>query len=409
MAAAAQREQRVHQRPVSQLGRDDGIQRGGHHSPDFPADEPARRGREVVPFRLLGHCQPQRVGEQRYHRAALLGRRALVGRVVRGRGIVWDVEPGRHPRPAAIRVSAEPAARGDGDFEVLPRHRIGVRVVSDADEAFIDRNDVADVVAPRHGVQGRAAHPEIRGLPDHGITGAREPRGVPSREVILPLSERHVARDVDLRQGVLPGELRCRFLAQLIRLPGIHRAPVAVSVGVAPCRGERAGAERDHRARDVGMQEQQRREHPRVRVPEDVPVVSRARQAHRSDALTCPLADARQEIEQHRMDDALQLGIALHHHVRLPQAMPRRDVLGEERPVATGGGTADRGSRRRQWVRPIPRRRDADELRERDGLAGRRIEGDLRGALLHVPEPPRRRHRLCHGDPGRPTFRSRGE
>src|SRR2546421_9384330 len=54
---------------------------------------------------------PQRVGEQRYHRAALLGRRALVGRVVRGRGIVWDGEPGRHPRPAAIRVSAEPAAR----------------------------------------------------------------------------------------------------------------------------------------------------------------------------------------------------------------------------------------------------------------------------------------------------------
>src|SRR5947199_221379 len=86
----------------------------------------------------------------------------------------------------------------------------------------------ASPMTPRHGVQGRAAHPEIRRLPEHGITGAREPRGVPSREVILPLSERHVARDVDLRQGVLPGELGCRFLAQLIGLPGVHGAAKAV-------------------------------------------------------------------------------------------------------------------------------------------------------------------------------------
>ena len=157
------------------------------------------------------------------------------------------------------------------------------------------------------------------------------------------------------------------------------------------------------------MQREERRKHPGVRVPEDVAVVARAREPHRRDALVRALTHAREQIEQHRMDHPLQLGISLYHDVRFPQAMPRRDVLGEQHAVAAGGGTAVRGSRLRQWVRPIPRRRDADELRERDGLAGRRIEGDLRGAPLHVPQPPRRRHRLRYSDSGGPAFDLRRE
>src|SRR5881628_1500061 len=83
--------------------------------------------------------------------------------------------------------------------------------------------------------------------------------------------------------------------------------------------------------------------------------------------------------------------------------MPRGPMLRVEHAVAAGGGAVDDRARLLQRVAGLPGGREADELRKRDGHAGRRIEGDLRAPLLQVAELCRPRQLLCYRHVGRPT------
>src|SRR5207253_10462196 len=96
--------------------------------------------------------------------------------------------------------------------------------------------DVRDVVALLRGRERRPARPEARGGAEHRLAVTREPGRVTGGEIVLPLGERDVARDVILVQRVLPGELGRRLLTRLVRLPGVHRAalPVGARVPLRP-------------------------------------------------------------------------------------------------------------------------------------------------------------------------------
>ena len=246
MAAVRERQQGVDQRPVAQLGGDRGVQRGGHHRPRPLLQESSDGGVQVVALGSLAHRERERVGEQRHDRSPGLGRRALVGGVVLAGGIVGDVEPRGHTSPFRVRRAAKPPAREHGELEILACDRVGVGVVADPDEAFVHRDDVVDVVAPPARVKARPARPEVGSRREHRVAVARQPCGVARGEIVLPLREGDVARDVILVQGVLPGEARGGLVAQLVRFPRIHRTAVAVRLRVAARRRERAVAKPDH-------------------------------------------------------------------------------------------------------------------------------------------------------------------
>ena len=136
---------------------------------------------------------------------------------------------------------------------------------------------------------------------------------------------------MDLHLRVLHREVGRGLLAALVRFPRVHRAPVAVRVGVRPRRVQRAATEGDQRASHVGVGDDERREHPGVRVPEDVAVVSGGGEAHRRNAERRALRAVREQVEEHGPNHPLERGVALHLDVGLPAASPRQRVLGGER------------------------------------------------------------------------------
>ena len=152
------------------------------------------------------------------------------------------------------------------------------------------------------------------------------------------------------------------------------------------------------------MEHEQGRKHPGIRVPEYVPVVARARESHRRDALVRALARAGEQVEQHRVNDALQLGVSLHDDVRLPQAVAGGGVVGDEGAVPARHGASYYRARPRQRIGSVARPRDAHELRECDGLARRGVKRDFGLAVSRVPEPGRPRQLLRHAHAGRPAL-----
>ena len=146
--------------------------------------------------------------------------------------------------------------------------------------------------------------------------------------------------------------------------------------------GRPAGArpERDHRVRHVGMGHQQRREHPGVAVPEDVSVVSAAREAHRRDAHRGAGVGAAEQVEQHRAGHPLELGVAVDGDVGLPALLPGAGIGGRDAVVPERRfpwhPTAGEVERPRGPGR-LRRGGEAGELGEGVALAGGGVERDL--------------------------------
>ena len=120
---------------------------------------------------------------------------------------------------------AEPRARRGGDLQIALGDGVRVRIVVHAHQPLGDRHDVVDVVAVARRIVRGAAHPEVGGRADHREALARQPRGIAGRQIVLPLRQRDVAVDVDLRVRVLGGEVRRRLVARARRPPRDTCAP----------------------------------------------------------------------------------------------------------------------------------------------------------------------------------------
>src|SRR6185437_17117125 len=98
---------------------------------------------------------------------------------------------------------------------------------------------------------------------------------------------------------------------------------------------ESALAEGEDRLRTAGMQQQQRREHPGVAVPEDMAGIAEC-QATRTGSPRRIRSRARQQIVELRMRDLLCPEISVDHDVGLPERTPggalcARELMIEDR------------------------------------------------------------------------------
>ena len=227
--------------------------------------------------RLLGVGDGlQRIGQQRDIRlldglstVARILRRDAVGHRQDRQGIL-PLLPGASCRPP------EKSCRLAGDAQVLHGDGVGERVIVDVRRILVGADHVTDVPLPR-AVLLHAAHPEVGRLAQQWPRLVAQPQRITRDAEVLPGRQRHAPRDV-----VLVGACRrprWRVLhATVGTLPRDHRALVAMCEGVAASSGEAVDAIVNHLTRQLGMEDEQGRVHPDLRVPEDVAVVGQRRE-----------------------------------------------------------------------------------------------------------------------------------
>ena len=206
----------------------------------------------------------------------------------------------------------------------------------------------------------------------------RSQLGVPGGEVVLPDGERDVALQVDLRQAVR--RIPAVALVEVARagaVPGVEQPRGSRSLrGVVRGPGQGLAAVLDDRLGHVGMEGEQARVHPRLRVPEDEPGVVVAAQPGRGDAVVVAGADARPQRVEVGADPVLQFRAPRHLDVALPQIRPGGGVPRQQRGPARARRPLGRRDRGLLGRRGRERRVHPDELRELVRRPVARVEGD---------------------------------
>ena len=269
---------------------------------------------------------------------ALLDLRTVVSGVLAHRAVVEVVELEiiGHLAPAAVRSDTQ--ALG-GLARVRQRGlgcAVGKGVVVDTNGVFVGADDILYRVAAVV-VALDAAKPEVGTFLHQREALVAQPVYVAGGAEVQPGAIGHAGRDVLLHRA-REGVGRRRLLAVGVGLPGEHRPLVAHTLGTFVRRGQTVHTEIYHRPRQLGMQNGNHRQHPRVGVPEDMAVVALAALAHRRYAAAAAGANRAVEVVEGSRHRRLQLLVAVDGDIALPQFVPQFLVTGHQAvaPLAHG-------------------------------------------------------------------------
>ena len=208
------------------------------------------------------------------------------------------------------------------------RRSVRERIIRHVVCELIRPHDPPDRARPV-GIPLHPAQPEISHRFQQRPALGNEPRAVPRHPVIIPHPDRHIRRDMVLerpRQRVG----RARFVPRVVTLPGEHRPPVPVARRLAQRARKQPDAVIHHRARDAFVQEQHRRIHPELGVPENMAAVLAVGKPEGRNACRPPLTGIGIHLIERGARKSLRLRVAFDTDVALPELIPQRLVARDQ-------------------------------------------------------------------------------
>ncbi len=235
-------------------------------------------------------------------------------------------EPVGDAVPSPGNGSSQQACGGRGVAERRGGRDVGVDLVVDVGVLLVRAGDVAEVVAA--GSLAHPAGPEPRGPRDHRPAARAQPGPVAGGQVVLPLRQRDVGGDVLLVQALAVDRDRRRDLLGAVEraLPRVPGAAIATGARVGPGGPQALVAVGVHTGGQARVLGEQRREHPRLGVPEDVPAVPVRRQTGRRDAPVDAGPGAGPEVELAGVHPVREVGVSTDADPPGPQPRPRAPV-----------------------------------------------------------------------------------
>ena len=134
------------------------------------------------------------------------------------------------------------------------------------------------------------AHPEVSRTAQYRVAYIMQPLFVLRELVVLPACDGYIARYV-LFERRIHRMRACLFLSGAGTFPRKHSTFVSVHVCIVHSHWQTFGTILQHLPCEIGLHEQQDREHPRFAIPEHMSCVAQARQSHRRAAEGITLAE----------------------------------------------------------------------------------------------------------------------